>query len=229
MTQEREQSPRRLLAAVLVVRPRAGAGDRRGRRSSQLLDHGTHADAAAGREDHRARRRPPARQPQLPRGDQPAGAGRRVQQALQHHRYVDRRRLRRGDVRLERHDEAQGQAREVRRDRRADPHLQPGGPVGAVRRRPRSGRQQEGRRPQAQHPRRRVPGVGRARLPCHLSARPRALDRRHLHSASKRLASGDQGRAGRARGSRSPTTSPAATAWTSAPTSAPSTSPTFRS
>ena len=49
-----------------------------------------------------------------------------------------------------------------------------------------------------------------------------------IHTASPPAGLGHQGRAGEARGSRSPTTSPAATAWTSAPTSAPSTSPTFR-
>ena len=69
--------------------------------------------------------------------------------------------------------------------------------------------------------------VGRARLPRDLPARPRAVDRRHPQP-SKRLALVTKD-ALSTRGSRSPTTSPAATAWTSAPTSAPSTSPTCRS
>ena len=50
------------------------------------------------------------------------------------------------------------------------------------------------RRPQDQHPRRRVPGLGRARFPRHLPARPRPVDRRHLQGLEA-AGPGDQGRA----------------------------------
>ena len=76
-----------------------------------------------------------------------------------------------------------GAAARARRDGAPDPAEQPAGPLGAVRRRTRPGRQRHaltpGRRPQAVDPRRRVVRRRRARLPRHRPARPGAVDRRH--------------------------------------------------
>ena len=112
--------------------------------------------AAAERPHRRHRPGPSARQPPLPGPDRPAGAGRRLREALQHDRHRDERRLPRGHLHLAGVAGAAAPARGARRHRPADPPLQPRGPVGSVRGRPRSRRQPAPRRPQDQHPRRRL-------------------------------------------------------------------------
>ena len=184
--------------------------------------------AAARRADRGARPGAPARQPQLPAPDQPAGAGRRLPQAVQHHRHGHRPRLPGGDLRLAGVPDRRsaGSRRWVRGVVLTRQYQQPA-EVGAVRRRARSGRQPARRRPQAEHPRRRLARRGRPGLPRDRSRRPARLDPRHLRAppgsspstCARRCAPG---------GSPGPTTSPVATASTCAATWAPSTSPTCR-
>ena len=73
-------------------------------------------------------------------------------------------------------------ARGTGRHRRADPPLQQRAPLGSVRRRPGTGRQRAPRRPQDQHPRRRLLRGRGARLPRDRPDRPPALDPRHLQA-----------------------------------------------
>ena len=75
-------------------------------------------------------------------------------QALQHDRDRDRRRLAGGDRRLAGlAGAASGGWSALGAHGRDDPHQQPAGPLGPVRRRARPARQPDRRRPQGQHPR----------------------------------------------------------------------------